>query len=276
VSTLTLTLRDSPARTLDVSALTPDKLAGKTREEVATIELASGNRRLRVADLFEVSGKADGRELAIHGGSDRLAYVGAGLRNGTLTVQGNCGPYAGWRMQGGRIVIHGNAGAFTGSEMRSGTIEVQGDADDFVGAALPGDSQGMRGGTVVIGGNAGDRAGDRMRRGLILIRGNAGAFCGARMLAGTILVSGSIGHSPGFGLKHGTLLLSNPPAELPATFQDSGEHTLIFLKLLEKHFQREAGPLAAFLPVASRVRRYCGDHATGAQGEILVRVTPKR
>jgi formylmethanofuran dehydrogenase subunit C len=272
VSALTLSLRDPPARTVDVAALAPDKLTGKTLEDIGSIELASGNRRLRVADLFELSGDSNGRELAIQGGSERLAYVGAGMQSGTLTVIGDCGPYAGWRMRGGRVVVQGGAGAFAGSEMRSGTIEVQGNAGDFVGAALPGDSHGMRGGAVLIGGNAGDRVGDRMRRGLILIRGNAGAFCGARMLAGTILVAGRIGYSPGFGLKHGTLLLAHAPAELPVTFQDSGEHTLIFLKLLEQDFQRKAGPFAAFLPLPNRVRRYCGDHATGAKGEILVTV----
>ena len=89
-------------------------------------------------------------------------------------------------------------------------------------------------------------------------------------LAGTILVSGRVGESPGFGLKHGTLLLAHAPAELLATFQDCGEHALLFLTLLEKHFQREGGPFHDFVPLATRVRRYCGDLATGGKGEILL------
>ena len=92
------------------------------------------------------------------------------------------------------------------------------------------------------------------------------------MLAGTIIVSGRVGESPGFGLKRGTLLLAHAPAALPATFQDSGEHALLFLTLLEKHFQRTGGPFNDFLPLATRVRRYCGDHATGGKGEILIYV----
>ena len=151
-------------------------------------------------------------------------------------------------------------------------INIRGNAADFVGSALPGDKQGMRGGTIVICGNAGDRVGDHLRRGIILIGGNAGAFCGSRMLAGTIIVSGRVGESPGFGLKRGTLLLAHTPAALPATFQDSGEHVLLFLKLLEKYFQRAGEPFYEFLPLATRVRRYCGDHAAGGKGEILIRV----
>jgi formylmethanofuran dehydrogenase subunit C len=272
VSTLTFTLRQPPAQMLDLSPLTPDQLAGKPREEIARIELTCGNRKLRVADLFDVSGEDLAQNVVFRASTDRLARVGARMRAGTVTVEGDCGPYAGLGMRAGRIAVHGNAGAFTGSGMRAGQIEVRGNAGAYLGGARPGDMQGMRGGSIVIGGCAGDRVGDRMRRGIILVRGDAGAFCGSRMLAGTILVSGRVGESPGFGLKHGTVLLTHAPAELPTTFQDSGEHALLFLKLLEKYFQREGGPFNGFLPLATRVRRYCGDLATGGKGEILLGV----
>jgi hypothetical protein len=65
------------------------------------------------------------------------------------------------------------------------------------------------------------------------------------------------------------LLLAHPPAEMPATFQDAGEHELLFLTLLAKHFEREGGPFETFLPLSNRVRRYCGDLATGGKGEML-------
>jgi formylmethanofuran dehydrogenase subunit C len=270
VTELCLTLKHTPAQMVDVSALTPDLLAGKSREDILRIELLSGNRKLRVADLFDLSGDDAQSGLTIRASTDRLASIGTRMQSGTIAVEGDCGPYVGLGMRGGKIVVHGTAAAFVGCGMRGGTIEVRGDAGDFVGGALPGDKQGMRGGSVVIHGNAGDRAGDRMRRGMILIAGDAGAYCGSRMLAGTIVVSGRVGHAPGFGLKRGTLLLAHPPAEMPATFQDAGEHELLFLTLLSRHFEREGGAFKTFLPLSNRVRRYCGDLATGGKGEVLL------
>ena len=270
MSALTLTLRNAPAQSVDLSPLTPDALAGKNRDDIASIELASGNRKLRAGDLFSVEGESAGRGLVIRASSARLMYVGARMQTGTITVEGDCGPYAAMDMRGGTLVIQGDAGAFAGCAMRAGLLEIRGNAGDFVGGALPGDKQGMRGGAIVIGGNAGERAGDRMRRGMILIRGDAAAFCGARMVAGTIVVRGRVAKAAGFGLKRGTLLLAHAPAEIPATFQDSGEHSLLFLRLLEKHFEREGEPFRGFLPLPLRVRRYCGDQATGGKGEILL------
>lgn len=130
------------------------------------------------------------------------------------------------------------------------------------------------GGIIVVHGNAGDRAADRMRRGLILIGGDAGANCASRMLAGTILVSGRVGRMPGFALKRGTMLLARQPPELPATFQDSGEHALLFLTLLEGELRKESERFGRFLPLGNCVRRYCGDLANGGTGEILVAVRP--
>jgi formylmethanofuran dehydrogenase subunit C len=273
VTELCLTLKHTPAQMVDVSALTPDLLAGRSREDILRIELLSGNRKLRVADLFDLSGNDAQSRLTIRASTDRLACIGARMQSGTIAIEGDCGPYVGLGMRGGKVMVHGTAAAFVGCGMRGGTIEVRGDAGDFVGGALPGDKQGMRGGSVVIHGNAGDRAGDRMRRGMILIAGDAGAFCGSRMLAGTIIVSGRVGYSPGFGLKRGTLLLAHLPAEMPATFQDAGEHALLFLTLLSRHFEREGGPFKTFLPLSNRVRRYCGDLATGGKGEMLVGLT---
>jgi formylmethanofuran dehydrogenase subunit C len=75
---------------------------------------------------------------------------------------------------------------------------------------------------------------------------------------------------PGFSLKRGTLLLAHMPENLPVTFQDSGEHSLLFLTLLEKQLQRDRQSFARFLPFSPKVRRYCGDLAWGGTGEILV------
>ncbi|MGH8676957.1 MAG: formylmethanofuran dehydrogenase subunit C [Burkholderiales bacterium] len=270
MSAITFALRDPPAHGIDCSPLVPDLLAGKRKSDIDSIELICANRKLRCAELFEVSGD-DASHVAFRGGSDRLQRIGAGMKSGRLTVEGDCGAHAGAGLRGGHLLITGSAGAYAACAMRGGIIEIRGNAGDFLGAALPGDKQGMRGGAVIVKGNAGDRCGDRMRRGLLLIEGNCGAFCGSRMLAGTILVKGLVGHCLGFALRRGTLLLESTPA-LPVTFQDSGEHSLLFLALLGKQLAREGGPFASFATIPVQVRRYCGDLAAGGVGEILVGV----
>jgi formylmethanofuran dehydrogenase subunit C len=263
---LTLTLRSRPDRSLNLSALTPDRLEGLGTAQVGAIPLRDG---LCVADFFDVRA-GDAQQLVIRNSCERLTHVGAGMRSGAMVVEGDCGDYAGLGLAGGSLHISGNAGALAGSGMKAGTIRIGGNAGEFAGGALAGDRQGMRGGVLAIRGDAGDRAGERMRRGLLLVGGNAGEYCAANMLAGTIYVAGKVGAMPGFSLKRGTLLLSRMPDHLPVTFQDCGEHSLLFLTLLEKQLQRDPGAFAHFLPFGKKVRRYCGDLAWGGTGEILV------
>jgi formylmethanofuran dehydrogenase subunit C len=266
VNSLTLTLRLPPARALNMSPLTPDRLTGLNVRQIGQLSLTSGHS---VAEYFDIE-PGDPEHLSIRNSCERLSHIGAGMRAGSIQVDGPCGDYAGLGMQNGSLHISGHAGHFAGSGMKAGLLEILGDAGDFAGGALDGDRQGMRGGLLAIHGNAGDRAGERMRRGLLLIGGNAGAYCGANMLAGTIFIAGQVGNMPGFALKRGTLLLARPPAQLPATFQDSGICTLLFLTLLKKQLDREHPSLSHLLPMENRVRRYCGDLATGGTGEILV------
>jgi formylmethanofuran dehydrogenase subunit C len=266
MTALTLTLRSPPARSVDLSALTPERLAGLNAAQIGALQLRNGSC---VADLFD-SGTGDAQHLVIRNSCDRLTHIGAAMRSGTITVEGDCGAYAGLGLNGGHLTVAGSAGTFAGSGMKAGMIHIHGNAGDFAGGALEGGRQGMRGGTLAIHGDAGDRAGERMRRGLLLVGGNAGAYCGANMLAGTILVAGKVGMMPGFSLKRGTLLLACMPEHVPVTFQDSGEHSLLFLTLLEKQLQRDRQSFARFLPFSRKVRRYCGDLAWGGTGEILI------
>lgn len=244
---LTLTLRAAPRQDIDVSALTPQRLAGLERAALGALRLPGG---LPVGELFEIA-EGDAQQLVLRGATARLTHVGAGMRAGTLRVEGDCGAFAGQGMRGGKLIVTGNAG-------------------DFLGGAPAGARQGMRGGLIAVHGNAGERVGERMRRGLIVIGGDAGAGCAANMLAGTIFVAGSVGPLAGFALKRGTLLLAQPPRSIPPTFQDSGEHCLLFLTLLDRQLQAEAPALGNLPPLPGRVRRYCGDLACGGTGEMLV------
>jgi formylmethanofuran dehydrogenase subunit C len=265
---LTLALQRVPRERVDVSPVTPSALAHASARDVPGIELRAGNRRLRVGDIFDVSGE-DTAHVAIRNSCARLDRLGAGMRFGRISVHGDAGTHAGAAMAGGVLDLHGHAGAFVASGMVDGFLHVRGSAGDFLGAAIAGDATGMRGGTVVVDGSAGDRVGDRMRRGMVLIGGDVGDFCAARMIAGTIVVRGHAGRGTGVAMRRGTLLVARVPA-LPATFADGGPPPRTFLRLLQRHLRDAGGPLAPFAQMTDDVRRFVGDRAYGGLGEILV------
>jgi formylmethanofuran dehydrogenase subunit C len=268
VTPLILTLKAMPAQPVDLSSMTPDRLAEKTLPEIEKILLPGGNCQIRVAEIFDVTGD-DKDNLLIRGGCDRLNRIGFAMTRGTITVEGSAGMYAGMRMRGGALTVNGDAGAFAASGMSDGLLHIKGNAGDFLGGAIAGERHGIGGGTVIVDGDAGDRAGDRMRRGMLLVKGNAGDYCGARMLAGTIVVRGRVGYAPGFSMQRGTLLLAKMPRIL-ATFNDCGTHTLPFLRLLRKYFEDSGPPFTEFALIGERVRRFVGDLGNDGLGEILV------
>jgi len=270
MSTLCLTLREEPPQRVDMSPLTTDRLAGKQRDQIAAVELASGNRRVRVDSLFDVSGSF-ASDLEILGSTSRLDRIGEGMTRGRITVRGEVGAFLGAGMLGGIIEVHGHAGAYAAAGMRGGFLHVRGNAGDFLAGAVAGDRHGMQGGTVVVSGEVGDRTGDRMRRGTVLIDGPAGDYCASRMIAGTIGVAGRIGKHPGLAMRRGTLLLLEPPPGLLPTFNDCGEYQLNILPLLVKSWRPLPSRFAALPETGLRVRRYMGDLANDGRGEILIR-----
>jgi formylmethanofuran dehydrogenase subunit C len=269
MNSLTFTLKAAPTQQVDVSPLIPENLSGLSRAEIGSTVLVTGNQRVRVDELFEISGK-DADQVVFAGETGKLDYVGKNLRGGQIQVHGPCGAYAGMGMSAGQINVHGNSGAFTACEMQGGLLRINGHSGDFLAAARPGHKIGMAGGTVIITGNVGARAGDHMRRGTLLIEGNAGAYLGSRMLAGTIAVLGRTGIYPGYGMKRGTLLLWQMPDKLGATFNDSGTHTLGFLPLLLGSYQGLETHFTTLTRATHRVHRYCGDMASLGRGEILI------
>ncbi len=268
MSALILTLKETPRQRVDLSPLAPDFLKGKSSVEISAIELSIGNRRLRVGELFSLSGD-DSSSLVIKNSCDKLDRIGQAMNTGSITVHGDAGAYLGFAMKNGAVTVHGNVGAYAASGMKNGLLHIRGNTDDFLAAAIPGDRHGMVGGMVIVTGNAGDRVGDYMRRGAVLIEGNAGDYCASRMLAGTIAVLGKAARLAGHSMKRGTLLLNSMPTELPATFNDCGTHHLNYLTLLIKSWQSLDSKFALLEP-RSRVRRYMGDLANAGKGEILV------
>lgn len=270
MSALVFSLRTAPAQRVDAGALNPTALAGQTVADIAAINLQVGKRTLRVDELFELSGE-DTADIVFRGDCGRIERIGAGMKSGRVTVEGNAGAYLGQGLLGGTIVVSGNAGAYCATGMKGGRIEVAGDVAEFAGGAIPGEMKGMAGGLLLVGGNAGERLGDRMRRGQILVSGNAGAYCGARMIAGTIAVAGTVGAYPAYLMKRGTLILNALPEQMLPGVVDCGPHRLGFLSLLYASWKGLPGPFGALDASACTVRRYMGDMGVSGRGELLVR-----
>lgn len=267
MSGLTLRLNANPQQRLDLSALTPRRLAGLPIAEMLKLDVSTTKMPLTVGDVFAVRGKP-GETVVIEGGSMRLDHVGTDLSEGTLIVEGDVGVAAGRSMRGGRLEVRGDAGALLGSGISGGEIVVKGSAAGQVGGLSPGDKFGMTGGLIVVEGNAGDRAGERMRRGTVYIRGRCGDFAGARMVGGTIWTELGFGKDPGVLLRRGTLI--GPSAErLLPTFVDAGRHDLVILRILGRYMRERLGA-AAPRPLPATVRKFAGDLSTIGKGEILL------
>ncbi len=266
MTALRLVLRAPPSQRLDLSPLTPDRLADLDIAAIERLHLETTRERVLVGDIFTVR---DGERsaLVIEGGSERFDRVGEGMQSGSLILEGDAGARAGRAFAGGRLIIAGNAGVFAASGARGGHIEIGGSAGAFLGGPLAGERAGMRGGTVLVRGDAGERAGERMRRGLIVVAGDAGRLAGAAMIAGTLIICGGAGEMVGMLMRRGTIVLGRACAPAP-TFVPVGGADLLFLRLL-------ARAVDSLLPEAARLvtapmRRFNGDMATRGRGELLM------
>ena len=70
---LTLTLHEPPAVPLETEGLSPDRLAGRRRGEIEALTVWHGNRRVRLAEFFAVSGDG-GEELRVEGEVHRRVH----------------------------------------------------------------------------------------------------------------------------------------------------------------------------------------------------------
>ncbi len=110
-------------------------------------------------------------------------FIGAGLSNCRISIDG----------------IPGNA---LGAYLNGASIRVDGNAQDAVGDT-------MNAGTIVVHGNVGDAAGYAMRGGAIYVRGDAGYRAGVHMKAygDKLPVSPIVGNFPCTGMHGGKVFL---------------------------------------------------------------------
>jgi formylmethanofuran dehydrogenase subunit C len=266
MSPLRLELRDTPDQRLDLSGLTPDRLAGLDIAAIEGLALHTTRHRAEVGDVFRVH-PGDPAHIVIEGGSSRFDRVGEAMRTGLIEIEGDVGQQAGRLMAGGALTVRGNAGDWAASGLRGGRVEILGDAGGFLGGPLSGERTGMRGGIVLVHGNTGARAADRLRRGLVVIEGDAGECAGSGMVAGTLVVCGAAGPLPGILMRRGTIVLGKH-AELPPSFVASGGGQLVFTGLLARavaSFSKAAGGTVRGAGI-----RYAGDMAVTGKGEVFV------
>jgi formylmethanofuran dehydrogenase subunit C len=267
VSTLTLTQRAPTDQRLDLSGLTPERLAGLDSAQIARLEIHVGNRPVPVGELFRIDGRV-GPTLSIVPAADNLDGLGTGMRQGELHVDGNAGRRAAAGLAGGSVFIAGAAGDEAGSGMSGGRLTIGGDAGVRLGGPTAGSTQGMSGGVILVHGSAGARAGERLRRGTIVVAGDGGNDAGVNMIAGTLAILGTAGRMTGSGMRRGTILLCRAPDSVPVTFVDNGVHHLSVMALLlgEVATMADIGPWAEPRPA----HRLLGDIAEGGMGEILL------
>jgi formylmethanofuran dehydrogenase subunit C len=107
-----------------------------------------------------------GGRIEVHG--DASDWIGGEMKGGFIHVHGNAGGQVGAAYRGslagmkeGTILIDGSAGLEVGMRMRRGTIVIGGPARDFTGLQ-------MKGGTIVLRSGAEIRTGAWMNRGTII------------------------------------------------------------------------------------------------------------
>ncbi len=218
---IVLAIRRSLQLPVDCREISPTKFTEKSMRQIETTKAWEGNRRIELADIFQVAEKKgegpDETSIRIVGDAAKIRKVGYKMSGGSLIVDGNAGMYLGEEMSGGSILASGNAGSWLGTKMRGGQIEVKGNAADYIGAGYRGTTLGMKNGSIIIHGNAGHEVGCWMANGTIRIKGSAGIFPGIHMADGTIFVGGNCDGRAGAQMKGGKVIIGGQlPSILPS------------------------------------------------------------
>ena len=146
-------------------------------------------------------------------------YIGCGMKEGVLHVEGTPGNALASYLDGGTIFVDGNAQDAAADTMNAGLLAVRGSAGDAL-------AYGMRGGRVYILGDAGYRAGVHMKayedkKSILVIGGRSGSFLGEYLAGGIIIVLGLgyegkdiTGYFCGNGMYAGTIYLRTEKSPL--------------------------------------------------------------
>ncbi|MEK6235604.1 MAG: formylmethanofuran dehydrogenase subunit C, partial [Planctomycetales bacterium] len=218
---LTLKYQGETSVPVEIEGLIPDKTKLSTLAELEKFPIYHGNREIELAEFFSLSGDPSDGNMIFQGDLSGVHWIGAGMSEGEIVVEGNAGRHVGSEMTGGSVLVQGDAGDWVGGEMHGGFLHVKGRAGHLIGAAYRGSRRGMTGGTLLVDGKAGNEVGHTMRRGLIAV-GSAGDAVAFNMIAGSVFVFGDCGIRPAAGMRRGCVALfgDDPPALLPTFRRD--------------------------------------------------------
>lgn len=188
--------------------ISPSKLAGMSLSEIKKLDVQIGNKTYKMDQVFSVEESGAEKKLVLVGDLSHVRFIGRGMTEGSISVEGKAGPYLGNSMKGGDIIVKGSADSWLGARMLGGTIEIHGNAGDFVGAAYRGSLRGIKNGSIKIHGSCGSWLGLHARGGLIWVDGDTGLFPGMHMTAGEIYIGGGCGGMPGAEMTGGKIAVS--------------------------------------------------------------------
>src|SRR4030095_12255142 len=268
---LTLRYKGQTPIPVEVEGLTPSAIRSMPLADIQRIEIFEGNRKVPLADFFDVTGDPSDGRLEFEGNLAGVHWIGAQMSDGEIHIRGDAGRHVGSEMTGGTIHVHGNASDWVGGEMHGGLIHVHGNAGHLVGSAYRGSAKGMTAGVILIDGSACNEVGLTMRRGLLAVGGECGDFVGANLIAGTVLVFGPCGNRPAAAMRRGTVGLfgANPPSLL-VSFRKSCVCQPTFLRLILRHLE-SLGFAVPSECYHANYGIYHGDHVAVGRGEILIR-----
>lgn len=132
---------------------------------------------------------------------EHLHGLAAGLKKGTIVVNGDPGDYVAALNDGASVFINGHAGKFVADNMTAGRVITTGDAGYGAGEYC-------YGGTLVIKGNAGHFLGALNKGATIIVTGNAGDDLGTYMVGGDIIIIGDCGKNLGNYFLRGNIYVS--------------------------------------------------------------------
>ena len=266
---LSLTCRVKSPVPIEIEGLTPDWACGKPLAEIERFEVFHGNRKIPLAEVFDVSGDAADSQFEFDGDLSGVHWIGAHMSTGRIYLRGSAGRHVGSQMRGGEIHVSGDVDGWAGAEMRGGLVQVHGNAGHLLGAAYRGSSRGMTGGTILVDGNVGNETGHSLRRGLIAIGGSAADLVGFNMIAGAILIFGDCGIRAGAGMRRGTIgLFGRADVPLLPTFRYATTYQPQILRVMLRDLQRRGLPFDSSL-LDSEFDVHHGDLVTVGRGEIL-------
>ncbi|GAB4317668.1 MAG: formylmethanofuran dehydrogenase subunit C [Promethearchaeota archaeon] len=239
---VTLTLKRTTTAYYDAECITPDAFAGKSAKEVGEMPVWEGNRKLKLADVFDVAGEpgasAAETKIVVKGQAACVKRIGQGMTAGEIVVEGDAGMHCGAKMKGGKVTVKGNADDWAGAMMEGGELHVEGNAANFCGAAYRGEWVGMKDGLIVVDGTVGHdamawaRNSKNLGRWPKLVCSGAGMFLGIHSHGGTIVVKKTdrspdpiVGRRCGADMARGVIVLEGRPELMLPSFVKEADET---------------------------------------------------